>query len=111
MRSHEDAVRAESVVPEARRLDPGLSEGTPDPGQYVEARRSAPRPRLGPRRPITECSTAELDHLVAWVQSDGRLRTDEELLDELVTELGFRRRGSRIVATLTEAIDRARPRG
>lgn len=44
---------------------------------------------------------------MAWVQSDGRLRTDEELLDELVSELGFRRRGSRIVATLTEAIDRA----
>jgi hypothetical protein len=39
---------------------------------------------------------------VRWVQSDGRLRTDDEIVSEAVKELGFSKRGKRIV----EAIER-----
>jgi hypothetical protein len=38
------------------------------------------------------------------VRSDGRLRTEEETVAELVEALGFQRRGTRIVARLTAAI-------
>ena len=43
-----------------------------------------------------------------WIRSDGRLRTDEGTLDEMIRELGFQRRGARIVASIREAIARAR---
>jgi hypothetical protein len=36
--------------------------------------------------------------------SDGRLPTDEEIVTELIHELGFHRKGPRIVAALSDAI-------
>ena len=42
--------------------------------------------------------------MVRWVQSDGKLRTDEEILSEVVRELGFLRRGTRIVEAVNQAI-------
>jgi metal-responsive CopG/Arc/MetJ family transcriptional regulator len=48
--------------------------------------------------------------MVQWVQSDGRLRTDEEIVDELVDELGFSRRGARIESALRSAVDAYRLR-
>ena len=57
---------------------------------------------------IGEYTDGELAQLVRWLKSDGRLRTDEELLADLVRELGFQRRGSRIVPRLQRAIERAR---
>jgi hypothetical protein len=59
---------------------------------------------------IDEYTPAELQRLVRWVLSDGRLATDEEIITELTQELGFHRKGSRIVAALTDAI-RAAKRG
>ena len=34
--------------------------------------------------------------MVEWIESDGRLRTHDEIIDELLPELGFQRRGARI---------------
>jgi hypothetical protein len=48
--------------------------------------------------------------MVHWVQSDGQLRTDEEIVDELVRELGFSRRGTRIEETLRSAVQAYRVR-
>ena len=42
--------------------------------------------------------------MVRWIQSDGRLRTDEEIAGEVVKELGFLRRGTRIVEAVNQAI-------
>jgi len=42
--------------------------------------------------------------LIQWIQSDSRLRTDDELIAELVRELGFQRRGPRIEAVCREAL-------
>jgi hypothetical protein len=44
--------------------------------------------------------------LVQWVKSDGRLRTDEEILKEMARVLGYQRRGPRIVERLRRAIAR-----
>jgi hypothetical protein len=49
--------------------------------------------------------------LVRWLQSDGLLRTDDELIEAAARELGFRRRGARIVAALSAAISQTRRRG
>jgi hypothetical protein len=43
--------------------------------------------------------------------SDTLLRTEDEVIDEMMTELRFRRRGIRIVAALTQAIRVAKQRG
>jgi very-short-patch-repair endonuclease len=66
------------------------------------------RPHLGQRPSITDYSHEELERLVRWIQSDDQLRTDDELLEEAIDELGFDRRGSRIVAAIREAIEACR---
>jgi very-short-patch-repair endonuclease len=59
---------------------------------------------LQPGHPITDYSRSDLVKLVRWVKSDGLLRTEVELLDEVVKALGYGHRGKRIVAAITEAI-------
>lgn len=41
-----------------------------------------------------------------WVASDGRLRTHDEIADEMFGALPFTRRGTKIEATLRETIHR-----
>ncbi len=84
---------------------------SPAPGQLAIApllspttSERGPRPRIGRRDSIDDYTPRELVTLVAWIQSDGRLRTDEELMTLTRQELGFERRGSRIDAALREAI-------
>ncbi|MFC7548143.1 AAA domain-containing protein [Plantactinospora sp. GCM10030261] len=83
-------------------LAPNLERTSPEP------ERALPRPRLSPGSPITEYHRWELADLVRWIESDGRLRTEDEILTEAIGELGFRKRGSRIVAALRTAIADAR---
>ncbi len=49
---------------------------------------------------------AELIALIRWILSDSCLRTDEEILREMVLELGFKRRGARIDKAVQAAIKR-----
>jgi hypothetical protein len=42
--------------------------------------------------------------LLRWVKSDGKLRTNDELADEMFAALPFSRRGSKIEAALKRAI-------
>ena len=67
-----------------------------------------PRPHVVAGLPISEYPMINLVDLAEWVMSDTLLRTDDELLRELRLELGFKRGGSRINATLREAISMAR---
>lgn len=65
--------------------------------------------RKGPRPvqqglPIKEYPQESLVELINWIKSDGRLLTDRDLLDIAVRELGFKRKGSRIVEALNKAI-------
>lgn len=59
---------------------------------------------------ITQYSRRELMVLVDWIQSDGRLRTDDEIIEELLPELGFRRRGVRIETVLKSVLEEYRNR-
>jgi hypothetical protein len=69
-----------------------------------------PRPRVGKqpdfgrRRAVIQYRWGELHDLIAWIQSDGLSRTDDQLLDEMLQSLGYQRRGSAIVSWLRTAI-------
>ena len=78
---------------------------TPKP---PSARRTEPCPAKPPYRSIADISDRTLSDLAAWVCSDGRLRTDDDILREMNDSLGFNRRGARIVERLTAAIKRYR---
>ncbi len=72
--------------------------------QPSPARGRSAKPRVTPGHPIDAYSDRDLRSLVQWVLSDGRLPTDEEIVSELTRELGFQRRGPRIVAALIASI-------
>ena len=48
---------------------------------------------------------------MTWLESDGLLRTEEDVIDEAMRELRFGRHGSRIDAALTQALRIARHQG
>jgi hypothetical protein len=50
----------------------------------------------------------EVIRLLEWIALDGRLRTDDQIIDEMIAELGFSRRGARIERALQAAIARWR---
>jgi len=68
------------------------------------ATRSLPRPGLQPGESIDTYTPENLLDIVTWVASDGLLRTDLELLDEVVSVMGYQRRGVRIVDRVERAI-------
>jgi very-short-patch-repair endonuclease len=71
-------------------------------------RKARPRPNIRSRQPITAYNRSELVALVMWIESDERLRTEDELLEAVMQELKFARRGSRIVDAIQAAIRAAR---
>ena len=72
-----------------------------------------PRPRI-PRRGtgryknISDYSHSQLVSLVHWTESDTLLRTDDDIMREMISELGFGRTGSRIRQAIESAIRSAR---
>ena len=72
------------------------------------AKRKEPRPAVPRYLPIGNYSRSQLVHVVRWIESDDLVRTEDELLFETMCELGFQRRGEKIVNTLTAAIREAR---
>jgi len=87
-----------------------LTEDKPSPPPQIDAPpplRRLPRPRLIPGSPITDYATGDLVSLVRWIRSDGILRTHEELIVEMLNELGFKRRGHRIDEAFRAAIEHA----
>ena len=74
------------------------------------ALRRGPRPMIAVRTSIDQYSTVELTQILRWIASDGQLRTDDQIIDEMVTALGFSRRGVRIERAIQSAIAYWRPR-
>lgn len=80
---------------------------TPRPGAVFRssvAPARGPKPAVPRRARINEYTQQELVALVQWINSDGLLRTDEQIIDELMDELGFKRRGARIDEAIRGAI-------
>ncbi len=76
---------------------------SPAPAATAGLRRG-PKPVLVRQSSIARYEPAELVALVQWISSDGLLRTDEEIIDEMVKELGFKRRGPLIEDAIRQAI-------
>jgi very-short-patch-repair endonuclease len=89
-------------------LEESERRNTKKPGPDTPQRRNGPRPPVRRGRPIHEYSKSQLIQTIRWIESDDILRTEDELLADAMHELGFRRRGSAIVAALRSAIRQAR---
>jgi very-short-patch-repair endonuclease len=75
--------------------------------EYDEPQRKGRRPSISPGGSITDYSLSQLVALARWIKSDTLLRTEDQMLGEMMNELGFHRRGGRIVEALTRAIHEA----
>lgn len=72
-----------------------------------EAREPQPRtdrPDIPIRGQIDLYTLHELRQLIDWINSDGLLRTDEEIIAEMLPEIGAKRKGERIVAAILAAL-------
>jgi hypothetical protein len=62
------------------------------------------RPNVRRYQSIDAYSHRELVEIVRWVSTDTLPRTDEEFLLEVMDDLGFQRRGSKIVSRISAAV-------
>jgi very-short-patch-repair endonuclease len=88
--------------------EPSTVDATPTVHLSALTGRPGDRPALTPGLPITAYRHADLVDLVRWIESDTLLRTEEQVLDEVMRELGFQRRGPRIRDAVTAAVREAR---
>jgi very-short-patch-repair endonuclease len=62
------------------------------------------RPRFASFSSVNDIAASNIQRLLVWIESDGKLRTDDELFEEIFRELGFRRRTERITTRLRTAV-------
>ena len=79
----------------------------PRSGSSTQKQRAG-RPRIPRGYPIDDYRPADLVALARWIDEGDALLTDEELLREMMRELGFKRLGSKVDHALTQAVKRAR---
>lgn len=104
----------QNAVERSKRTDNGASHRWPSAGAVpppsvsapLVAKRNTPRAPILVRESIDEYSAAELQNLLRWVRSDGKLRTNDELAEEMFAALPFARRGSKIEGAIRRAIAR-----
>jgi len=105
------AYRKAVAVADAASDGPAAIEVADPPEHPVEPAASA---RVGPMpvRPglgaIRAYSHEDLVALIRWIESDTLLRTQDQLLEEAINLLGFKRRGKNIVGAVKAAIADAR---
>ena len=97
--AYNDALRRGALSPPTRKR-------SQNSGGKSNAR--GPAPVLQRRESISEYTDFELINLAKWAMSDGQLRTDEDLLNDMFEQLPFTRRGPRIRERLKFAIARAK---
>jgi len=99
------AVAASDRPIPAKLLQPvPLDHSIPASKVFEERSRTPLNAPIPVRDTITDYTDRELQALIHWVQSDGKLRTHDEIADEMFDALPFTRRGARIEAALREAI-------
>ena len=103
----QDAAEDEPGTPLRTMYEAALSRAIPAPS--ARNQRIDPRPWITPGQPIDAYSDSELLSLAQWIRSDDLLRTQDELLHEMMRELGFQRRGKNVVARLNAPITWSAP--
>jgi very-short-patch-repair endonuclease len=118
MRKQEEVERAmqafQAALNFADKLDAGFmrsgddGNGRPEKaktnGVSPSAKERARRPAIPMRTSIAQYSPYELVQLILWLASDGQLRTDDEIMTEMISVLGFSRRGARIETAIKSAL-------
>lgn len=61
-----------------------------------------------PGQKIDFYSHQNLISIVKWIDSDTLLRDEDEVVEEVMMELGFKRHGAKIVAAIKSAVRAAR---
>lgn len=70
--------------------------------------RAGPRPHLASGKPIEKHALVSLVRLARWIDSGDAIFSEDEMLREMMTELGYRRMGNKIESKLRQAIRQAR---
>lgn len=104
VKAYEEALQAEPKEGMVDRDRIATKGGTVEDSNRGEPITRALMPSISTGVPIHNRSRQELLDVLQWIHSDGLLRTDEELLQEMMTALGFKRRGPRIDETLRQII-------
>jgi very-short-patch-repair endonuclease/DNA polymerase III delta prime subunit len=79
-----------------------------EPVRAQDGHHRGPRPYVRPGLPITAYTSGELVAIIRWIESDTLLRTEDQLFEEFMSELGFQRRGSRIRAAFDQVLPMSR---
>jgi hypothetical protein len=69
-----------------------------------------PKPEVPHYGSIEEYSDGLLLKIAKWIASDGKLRTDEEMIEAIFRELPYRRLGGRIRKRLEKISKKVRPK-
>lgn len=107
MKAFEDAVKyTDSQITESHlnhNSQPNLLKSQEEPVTHLHKIR-------GTKPIVPEKSRAEKDmiKIIEWILSDGSLPTNEEILKETRTELGFKRSGKKIDNQIRQAIKKVR---
>ena len=116
LRRQEEIDRAIKAYEKAVKKSDGNGNSSPGPAGLLRSNqqqptkpskvvRSSVRAPIPARNSIDEYSDTELQKLLDWVKSDGKLRTNDELVDEMFAALPFSRKGSRIDEALRRTIE------
>jgi very-short-patch-repair endonuclease len=113
-RTARDAAEAPAAEVPASAPPPAAAASAEDHAEATDAASApamrGPRPNVAVGLAITEYAPHDLEAVVRWVLSDGRLLTHDEIVSEVVAALGFTRRGTRIVAAIEQAIEAVKTR-
>lgn len=85
--------------------------GAPAPPAPTQGKSRGLRPDLLSWGQIDEFTDRDLEAMVRWIESDTLLRSRQDLISEVMAELGFERRGKKIVGRIGAAIDAVRGAG
>lgn len=96
-----DAVENENTSQLAEGWQEALRE------EASQIRERGPRPNIASGLPLAAYADNELDEMVTWIASDGRRRSEDELVLTLREELDVTRRGSQIDAVLRNVVRRS----
>lgn len=118
MRKEDEVKRAMQAfveaVADADKPDAGFNRnGDDEGGRHLKSKingasssqkKRGERPPIPIRTSIAQYSPHELVQLILWLASDGQLRTDVEIMAEMISVLGFSRRGARIETAIKSAL-------
>ncbi len=111
-REAEIALALEAYQTAIHRADgggPSAATHRPTPaGSGPVIRERDPRPRVPRGLSVGDYTHRQLVSIVRWITSDTLLRTDDALLQDLMEDLQFQRRGAKIVDAITAAIREVR---